>query len=307
MLYFLQFDRQHLRLHCRNVVRVMAVLMSTASVTKIAAAAAPRASMSWHAVDTAHFRIFSWQAPAARSDDSHLESTCEGALTRLSMYWFGRVEQFKQKCDIILHPSDESYCREVGGNATHTAGAVLMGSDNQRPFFRIDLRANRSNWETAGLPHELTHILFSQRFHGRKLPAWINEGTALLADPASKQALHLRDYRQARSSGTALPLANLMSLTDYPAQRDWPVFYGQSLSLVKCLVERKSPQAFVEFIDKSLEKDYATGLREVYSISDVDELRQVWSQYVSEPDAQLARANSSPRNRDSRKIKDPGQ
>jgi hypothetical protein len=115
----------------------------------------------------------------------------------------------------------------------------------------------------------------------------------------------LRDCRQARINGTALALANLMSLTDYPGQKDWPAFYGQSLSLVKCLVERKSPQAFVEFVDKSLEQGYTTGLREVYNISDMNELQRIWSQYIS--NAQLARAPSIPRSLDSRNVKELGQ
>ncbi len=303
MQYFPQFDRQHLRF----VAGVLAASMFATSAAKIAAAATPRTKMSWHEVDTAHFRIFKWQASADHSDDSHLESACEGAMTRLSMYWFGRVEPLNQKCDIILYPSDERYCREVGGNASSTAGSVLIGHDGQRPFSRIELRANRSDWETAGLLHELAHVLFAQRFAGRKLPPWINEGTVLLADPATKQALHLRDYRRARTNGTAVTLARLMSLTDCPSQRDWPAFYGQSLSLVKCLVERKSPRAFVEFIEKSLGQDYATGLREVYNISGVNELQQIWSQHVSQSDAQLARAQGTLLNFDTRYIKDPGQ
>jgi hypothetical protein len=307
MPYSPQPDSQHLRSQCRIVAAVLAALMFVASGAKIAAAATPRAKGGWHEIDTSHFRISRWQAPAARSDDSHIELACEGAMAQLAMYWFGRVEPLNQKVDIILHPSDESYCRQVGDNATQTAGSVLIRYGSPRPVFRIDLRANRSDWETAGLPHELTHVLFAQRFAGRKLPSWINEGTALLADSASKQALHLRDCHLVRTSGTALPFASLMSLTDYPGQRDWPAFYGQSLSLVKCLVERKSPQAFVEFIDKSLEQDYAIGLREVYNISGVGELQQIWSQYVSRPDAQLARVHSSPRNCDSRKIKSPGK
>ncbi len=98
-----------------------------------------------------------------------------------------------------------------------------------------------------------------------------------------------------------------MSLNECPRQRDWPAFYGQSLSLVQCLVERKSPEAFVEFIEKSLEHDYATGLRAVYDIRGVDELQQIWSQYLSQSDAQFTRATGIPRNVNSRNIKDPGR
>ena len=95
-----------------------------------------------------------------------------------------------------------------------------------------------------------------------------------------------------------------MSLTDYPCQRDWPAFYGESLSLVQCLVKRKTPQAFVDFIGIALEKDYTSGLREVYNINGVFELQQIWSQYVSQADAQLAIAPGVARNVSPRDIKD---
>lgn len=284
------FRRRRLRSPCWIVAVLLAALVFVASGVEIAAAATPRANMSWHEIDTAHFRIFKWQAPNAHSDDSDLKSTCEEAITRQSTYWFGRVEPLDRKCVIILYPNNESYFRAVGGNATQTAGTVLTGFDGQLAFSRIELPENRSDWETACLPHELTHVLLAQRFAGRKLPAWINEGTALLADPASKQSLHLRDCHRALRNGTAFALMDLMSLTDYPDHRSWPAFYGQSLSLAKCLVERQSPRAFVDFIDKSLKYNYTTALREVYDIQDIARLQQIWSQYVSQCDVQLDRS-----------------
>jgi hypothetical protein len=192
----------------------------------------------------------------------------------------------------VIHPTEESYCRVVGVHARYTSASVLIGDQHQKPFYRIDVRGNRADWETTCLPHELTHALFAQRFAGRKLPKWIDEGTALLADQAPKQARHLRDFYAARSAGAILPLARLMSLTDYPDRRDWPVFYGQSLSLVRFLVEQKSPQAFVQFIDKSLQHNQWIALRDVYGIRSADELQQKWSQHMIQPDARPVRVTS---------------
>jgi hypothetical protein len=274
-----------------TIAGALAALLVVAAVAEPAAAAPPTANMHWHEIDTAHCRIFKWQTSTTPSDDLYLKSVCEEAMTRVSTYWFGKVLPLDRKCDVILYPSDESYSHAVGGNAIRTAGSVLTGYDGELSFFRIELRARRSDW-VAALPHELTHVLFAQRFAGRKLPAWINEGTALMADPTSKQILHLRDHRQAQANGSALPMATLLSLNDYPAQRDWPALYGQSLSLVKCLVERKSPQAFVAFIDKSLQTDCETGFREVYNIHGLNQLRQIWTQYWSH--TELASAGSDP-------------
>ena len=202
MRYFPHFGYEHRCTQYWTVAVLLAALTYATGSTNIAVAATPRANMSWHRHETAHFRIVMWQSPTASSDNVQIDSTCEGTIARLSTYWFGRLELLNHKCDLVLYPSNESYARGVGSNAANTAGAVLIGYDTQRPFFRIDLRANRSDWETAALPHELTHVLFAQRFAGRKLPTWINEGTALLADPASKQAHPpARDYRSCAHRG----------------------------------------------------------------------------------------------------------
>jgi hypothetical protein len=208
------------------------------------------------------------------------------------VYWFGEPQQLDPKCDIVVHPTDESYCSAVGLHARYTSASVLIGDQHQKAFYRIDVRGNRADWETACLPHELTHALFAQRFAGRKLPKWIDEGTALLADPPSKQARHLQDFYAARSGGTLLPLERLMSLADYPGRREWPAFYGQSLSLVRFLVKRKSPQAFVQFVDKALQQDQTVALRDVYGVRSVDELQQKWSQHIIQPDTEPAHVAS---------------
>ena len=80
----------------------------------------------------------------------------------------------------------------------------------------------------------------------------------------------------------ALPLPRLLSLEDYPGQRHWPAFYGESLSLVRFLVECKSPRKFVDFVDKSLDRGYDAALRDVYGIGGVEELRQLWSRHVDQ-------------------------
>jgi hypothetical protein len=299
-----EFNHEPLRLRRWSLALLWASWVFMTGAGQVAAAATPIAIYRWHEADSTSCRIFKWQSLAI---DADLGPRCEAVLTRLSTYWFATAEPLNQRCDIVLHPTDDSYSRAVGARASQTTGSVLIGDNNRKPFFRIDVRASRSDWDTAILPHELTHVLFAQRFSGHKLPAWINEGTALLADPPSKQALHLRDCRRAVSDGTALNLSKLLTLTDYPDRREWPAFYGQSLSLVKCLVERESSQAFVEFVDTSLNQDCATGLREVYGIQTIDQLQQIWSQYESKYDPRLAQAIDVPRQRLLGKVKSRDQ
>jgi hypothetical protein len=252
----------------------------------MAVAALPLTDFRWQTAESPSCRIYQWQSQAI---DARLAPRCEALIAQLSTYWFGEIPQLDPKCDIVVHLTAESYCRAVGVHARYTSASVLIGDQHQKPFYRIDVRGNRADWEVACLPHELTHALFAQRFAGSKLPKWIDEGTALLADTPSKQTRHLQDFHAERSKGTALPLERLMSLADYPGRREWPAFYGQSLSLVRFLVNRKSPQAFVEFVDKSLEKGQMAALQEVYGIRSVDELQRIWSRSLSEPGNQTTK------------------
>ncbi len=276
-------DNTHRPSHGWYAWLLCGILVFAASIAQSAAAARPISDSRWQTAASPSFRIYKWQSQAI---DAELAPRCEAALARLSKYWFGETERLEPKCAIVVYPTDESYCRAVGLHARYTSASLLIGYQDQKPFYRIDVRGTRADWEVACLPHELTHALFSQRFAGRKLPKWIDEGTAILADPPLKQARHLRDFDAARANGSALPLTRLMSLADYPGRCVWPTFYGESLSLVRFLVEQKSPQAFVEFIDKSRQQDQRTALRDVYGIRSVDELQQKWSQYIIQQNTQ---------------------
>ena len=59
----------------------------------------------------------------------------------------------------------------------------------------------------TALPHELTHLILADRFSPRQVPRWSDEGMAVLADPAEKQRLHLRDLRQALADARVPELA----------------------------------------------------------------------------------------------------
>ena len=174
-MYVSRFE--HRPKECWTIAGRLAALLIVATGAELVAAAPPVANMNWHEIDTAHFRILTWLGIDPPSNDSYLELTCEEAMTRVLKYWFGGVVPLDRKCDIVLYPDDESYMCAVGRNAMQTAGAVLTRFDGKHTYSRIKLSAKRSQWESNCLPHELTHVLFAQRFAGRKLPAWINEGT----------------------------------------------------------------------------------------------------------------------------------
>jgi len=267
-----------------------------------AAASSPIAASGpiWQERESDNFRIRSFGTEPAGPE---LAEQCEALRRGLYEKWLdcASPQAWRPRCEIVLHDTDESYLRAVGAGASRTVASSLTrhipGSAIVR---RIDIRATRDNWLSSALPHEIMHVLLADQFAGRKLPRWIDEGVALLADPARKQQLHLADAQNALAGHAAFRAVELLMLKDYPAVERWPVFYGQSMSLVRFLVERRTPEDFFTFVQLSLDKGYEPALQEVYQIDDVADLERRWlaemsRQSTAESPATAAQAVDSPR------------
>jgi hypothetical protein len=100
---------------------------------------------------------------------------------------------------------------------------------------------------------------------------------AILADTHEKQLLHERDLTNGLASRTAFRVAELVSMDSYPHPSRMAAFYGQSASLTACLAKRDDPARFVEFLRRSLDDGYDKALRDVYHLSNISELEQLWN------------------------------
>ena len=208
---------------------------------------------------------------------------CESLRAALADKWLGADEAraWTPKCDIVLHPNDASYVQAVGAGGASTVASAMIdqqkGTVRQR---RIDVRATDPQWQVTALPHELTHVILSDRFAGQRLPRWADEGLAILADPVAKQDGHLRDLQRALDGRTAFRVVELLSLEDYPPANRWGAFYGQSVSLTRFLVQRGSPEQFVDFVQLSQQAGYEAALRDSYQIASIAELERQWSRHL---------------------------
>jgi len=144
---------------------------------------------------------------------------------------------------------------------------------------RIDLRSDSCNPLTAALPHELTHVVLADRFRDRPLPRWADEGIAVMADTAEKQAGHERDLRSAIASGNRIRLESLFNHENYPGGQV-AAFYAHSTSVARWLIQQNSEATFVKFIDRAMEAGYDVALQEVYGLSSVEELERHWMREV---------------------------
>jgi hypothetical protein len=230
----------------------------------------------WVVAETPSFWVccYSDELPAA-----DIGRHCEALRSQLCAKWLGdkAPTTWSPKCSVVLHPNRESYLAAVGRQAASTAGSSLVerhsGGIGAR---RIDLRSDRADYLTAALPHELTHVVIADRLAGRSLPRWADEGMAILADSEDKRALHFRDLRSGWARGEVFSMEQLLPLRDYPSPESWGVFYGQSTSVVQYLVERATPQRFVEFLQHAAIEGYDRALQKSYGIGSVEELDRLW-------------------------------
>ncbi len=208
---------------------------------------------------------------------------CEKLRGELSDKWLSQpaCESWSPKCDIVLHASDAAYVQAVGaGGATTVASSLVDQKSGKISLRRIDVRATDPDWQTAALPHELTHVVLADRFAGQRLPRWADEGLAILADPAEKRTGHYRDLQRAVAGRQAFRVVELLTLEDYPAANRWATFYGQSASVAEFLISRGTSSQFVDFVKSANELGYETALRNTYNIGGMAELERQWNQHL---------------------------
>ncbi len=239
-------------------------------------------SAKWIAVETANFRILSF---GTRGVDQETANTCETMRGKLARQWLGEAAgaDWNPKCDIVLHPNDDAYLREVGVGGRNTVASSLVDRKQGRVAARrIDVRGTQPRWQSTALGHELTHVVLADRFAAAPLPRWVDEGIAIMADPVDKQARHRQELTNAMATRAQFRVLELITLADYPAAQRWGTFYGQSASLVQYLVDQAGPERFLHFVQLSLDLGYEQGLLQVYNFG-VAELERKWHAHAATP------------------------
>jgi hypothetical protein len=242
----------------------------------------------WYLRESPNFRVY---CTTDAGEPERLARRCEQLRGHLTRVWLGATEtpNWSKRCDVVVFPNLEAYLQVVGREAAQTAGSALIEADGLRVSTRrIDLRGDLGREMESALAHELTHVVLADRIDRRRIPAWADEGMAVLADTPEKQTLHLADLRQGVRSQKAFRTGELLTLQSYPHPTRMGVFYGQSCSLVNFFVQRGTPQQFVQFLEIALARGYDAGLREIYAIENVARLEQLWSQSMSSSEFESA-------------------
>lgn len=218
---------------------------------------------SWSVVKTAHFRVFHHQSPSLAGK---VGQAAEQARSALCQKWFDPKEYrpWEYYCDIYLHESRAAYQEMTGTLPPGPAHCTIRDEGERGIFRRIDVQIDAPNMLTAVLPHEVGHASLAGQFDAIRVPPWVDEGVAVLAEPPERAAAHLRCLPQFRQEGHLFRARQLMELPTYPEESWVGPFYAQSVSLVSLLTREKGPVIFTRFVRDAVRGGYRQALKRHY-------------------------------------------
>jgi len=232
-------------------------------------------SSGWNIQQTENFRVCTRDE---RLDVDHLPALCESLRQRLAEAWLGDSSplSWTPRCDVIVHASLREYQQTLGPDIGQSVGCATMKVDGERIISRrIDIRVDADTWQEDALPHELTHVLLSARFGGRRLPPWMDEGIGVLSESARKQQLRAAAFETSARRGILYQPTELLALQTFPRPEYREAFYAQSAALVQELVDRGSPGEFLAFMELALDGSSTHAMRQLYGIDDASRLTSI--------------------------------
>ena len=257
---------------------------------------APLSITDWQVRETPSFRIYHLDAALAE----RVAEAAEAARTAQANRWAGAVPRgaWSPKCDIYLYPSAKTFSK-MTGQPEESPGFSTMGLNAGKIVARrINLRADHPNLQAAILPHEITHVILADLFPTQQIPRWADEGMAVLAEPSSEQKARASDLGGPLAANRLFKLNDLMVM-DYPDGKHWALYYAQSVSLTRFLVDLEGPARFIEFVQGSQRNGPEAELRRVYKIEGFADLQARWLAYAKAESATMTASapDAAPRTR----------
>lgn len=241
---------------------------------------------SWQIHETASFRILHKNPTLARD----VGKLAEHVRREQSLKWLGKIATtpWSPKCDIMLFPSAADYAR-VTGLPADSPGFSTMGLNAGRVITRrVNVRSDHPQLLTSVLPHEITHVVVSEAFPNDPIPRWADEGIAVLSERTQDQLARAADLIEPLQGGKVFPLTDLLRL-DQPDREFWSLYYAQSVSVTRFLVERGTPGKFLLFLKRAAQRGWKEELRASYGLNGFEDFQKQWLTYARD-NASNARA-----------------
>lgn len=254
-------------------------------VAKIAVTVHQQAGL--HAAETSNFCCRTMHENSARK----LAIVCEHWRQLLRQTWGEQaiVRTWSPRCEIVVHSSLAEYRSALGRPGDTSVGSTRMQFDGDRVVLRrIDVRCDAADWCQAALPHELTHVVLADQFRHRPLAPWADEGIAMLSEVSHKRQQRMADLRHALQHRSTYRIRDLLAVQQLPPVPLRDAYYGQSLALTSWMIQRTSPQRFLQFLQACEKMSVDEALRQKMGLEGIAELEREWGKWVqSSPDLDL--------------------
>jgi hypothetical protein len=240
----------------------------------------PKAANGMLVAQTAHFRVYHNQAPEFAEKVARV---AEETRLQMARKWFNKDEEdWQPKCDIYLHACAADYSRntEQSINSPGHSKIELDRSTGRVVLRQIHLRCDNPALLESVLPHEATHVVLGGQFGNQHVPRWVDEGIAVLTEPAEKVQQHRKNLLRSLQNRELIPLRDLVQLDQYPKASQVTTFYAQSVALVDFLTKQKTPVVFTQFVRDSLRDGFEPALRTHYGIQDIGDLQDRFTQRI---------------------------
>ncbi len=262
---------------------------ASAPTSNTAASKSGTGAVRWQVISTANFRIYHADPALATKVAEAAEAARRDQLKR----WTKQPARagWQPACELYLYPTAQHYAT-MTGQPEDSPGFSTMGMNAGRiNSRRINLRADHPSLVQAVLPHEITHVILADHFTERQIPRWADEGMAVLSEPDDEQQRRAVDLVKPLADNRLFAVDVLMNM-DYPDERYWGLYYAQSVSLTRFLVEQGTPAQMIQFLQESQRDGYEPALRRAYKIEGFVDLQRRWVAYArSNAQAQGVAAN----------------
>ena len=253
----------------------------------------------WRVRESDNFRIFHANPELAEQVAQVAESVRREGIKR----WSGKAPAtpWKPRCEIYLFPNAPQYA-QLTGQPVDSPGFSTMGmNQGQITSRRVSVRTDHEGMLAAVLPHEITHVILADYFTDEQIPRWADEGMAVLMEPALEQKRRANDLVDPLGKNLLFPIDTLMKM-DYPDEQYWNLYYAQSVSLTRFLVEQGTPAQFIKFLQGAQTRGFEAELQRAYKINGFADLQTRWVTYArahaeGNPPMATASAESQPTRR----------
>ncbi|HYT93135.1 MAG TPA: hypothetical protein VEL76_30740 [Gemmataceae bacterium] len=188
--------------------------------------------------------------------------------------WLGyEMPNWPQPCPLYVQVSMDGPSGATSFVFAPQGGVASQKMEIQGPLDRL---------LNSVLPHEITHTVFAFYFR-RPVPRWADEGGAVLSEDDIELDRHDKLVRQILNHGQQFQLRRLLSLTDYPPQRDKVMcLYAQGFSLAHYLVYLSDRQKYLGFVNHGMTRGWDSAAHSYYGFRTIEELEGAWLKHLKD-------------------------